>query len=115
MASPRAYLDLLAGAGLTTDVWQTEYQHVLQGEDPVLEWLRGTGLRPVLGALAEGWSNAEIAATLNISVETVRTHIKRILTKLGVRDRTQAVVWAYRTGFLDAENPGKARSQLSLG
>ena len=69
----------------------------------------------VLGALAEGWSNAEIAATLNISVETVRTHIKRILTKLGVRDRTQAVVWAYRTGFLDAENPGKARSQLSLG
>ncbi|NIZ91064.1 trans-aconitate 2-methyltransferase [Kineococcus rubinsiae] len=51
VASPPAYLELLAGAGLEADVWQTEYQHVLQGEDAVLEWLRGTGLRPVLGAL----------------------------------------------------------------
>ncbi|GAA0224591.1 response regulator transcription factor [Cryptosporangium japonicum] len=58
----------------------------------------------VLRALAEGWSNAEIAAALSVSVETVRTHVKRVLTKLGVRDRTQAVVWAYRTGFLDLEN-----------
>ncbi|EXG81735.1 response regulator [Cryptosporangium arvum] len=58
----------------------------------------------VLRALAEGWSNAEIAAALSVSIETVRTHVKRVLTKLGVRDRTQAVVWAFRTGFLDRED-----------
>lgn len=55
----------------------------------------------VLRALAEGRSNTEIAASLHLSIETVRTHVKRILSKLGVRDRTQAVVWAYRTGFVD--------------
>ncbi|MFI5952812.1 response regulator [Cryptosporangium sp. NPDC051539] len=55
----------------------------------------------VLRALAEGLSNAEIAGVFHLSIETVRTHLKRILTKLSVRDRTQAVVWAYRTGFLE--------------
>jgi DNA-binding NarL/FixJ family response regulator len=54
----------------------------------------------VLRALAEGLSNAEIAATIWVSPETVKTHIKSILSKLEVRDRTQAVVWAYRTGFI---------------
>ncbi|HZU40563.1 MAG TPA: trans-aconitate 2-methyltransferase [Solirubrobacteraceae bacterium] len=52
VATPAAYLDLLAGEGLEVDAWQTEYQHVLRGEDSVLEWVRGTGLRPVLAALA---------------------------------------------------------------
>src|SRR4051812_22560489 len=56
----------------------------------------------VLRALAEGLSNAEIAGRIWVSPETVKTHIKNILTKLEVRDRTQAVVWAYRTGFVDA-------------
>lgn len=51
VATPQEYLDLLAGAGLLAEVWQTEYQHVLPGPDPVLEWVRGTGLRPVLQAL----------------------------------------------------------------
>lgn len=60
----------------------------------------------VLRALAEGRSNTEIATVLNLSVETVRTHVKRILSKLGVRDRTQAVVWAYRAGFVDMTAPG---------
>ncbi|WP_369408710.1 response regulator transcription factor [Herbidospora mongoliensis] len=54
----------------------------------------------MLRALADGRSNAEIAAAVNVSVETVKTHIKGILAKLGVRDRTQAVVWAYRSGFI---------------
>ena len=51
-ASPAEYLQLLSGAGMVVDAWQTEYLHVLQGPDPVLEWLRGTGLRPVLAALS---------------------------------------------------------------
>jgi DNA-binding NarL/FixJ family response regulator len=54
----------------------------------------------VLRCLAEGLSNTEIAAALMIGQETVKTHIKRICTKTGTRDRTQAVVWAYRTGFV---------------
>lgn len=52
-APPLEYLELLSGAGLDVDVWQTEYVHVLQGEDPVLDWVRGTGLRPVLAVLSE--------------------------------------------------------------
>jgi trans-aconitate 2-methyltransferase len=51
VATPAQYLDHLATRGMTVDAWQTEYQHVLQGEDPVLEWVSGTGLRPVLAAL----------------------------------------------------------------
>ncbi|HLI59196.1 MAG TPA: trans-aconitate 2-methyltransferase [Solirubrobacteraceae bacterium] len=52
-ASPVEYLELLTAAGLDVDAWQTEYVHVLQGEDPVLDWVRGTGLRPVLAALSD--------------------------------------------------------------
>jgi trans-aconitate 2-methyltransferase len=46
------YLELLQNAGLHGDAWETTYLHVLQGEDPVLDWVRGTGLRPVLQALS---------------------------------------------------------------
>ena len=46
-----AYLERLAGLGLRVDAWETTYLQVLQGEDAVLEWMRGTGLRPVLSAL----------------------------------------------------------------
>ncbi|MEV6294426.1 trans-aconitate 2-methyltransferase [Streptomyces sp. NPDC051896] len=51
--APGAYLDRLARLGCATDVWQTTYFHVLQGEDPVLDWVKGTGLRPALTALAD--------------------------------------------------------------
>jgi trans-aconitate 2-methyltransferase len=53
VAEPGEYLELLAGAGLRVNAWQTSYLHVLSGPDPVLEWVRGTGLRPVLQALSE--------------------------------------------------------------
>ncbi len=49
---PGAYLQHLAGLGCEVDAWETTYTHVLQGEDPVLDWIKGTGLRPVLTALA---------------------------------------------------------------
>jgi DNA-binding NarL/FixJ family response regulator len=63
----------------------------------------------ILRALAEGLSNAEIAGRIWLSPETVKTHVKSILLKLGVRDRTQAVVWAYRTGFVGPSS-GEPRS-----
>jgi trans-aconitate 2-methyltransferase len=52
VATPTTYALQLLAAGLTVDVWETTYLHVLQGPDPVLEWMRGTALRPVLAALA---------------------------------------------------------------
>jgi trans-aconitate 2-methyltransferase len=60
-AAPLEYLELLAGAGCEVDTWQTEYVHILQGQDPVLDWVRGTGLRPVLAALSDP-DAAEFAA-----------------------------------------------------
>jgi trans-aconitate 2-methyltransferase len=49
---PVRYLEALAAAGLVPDVWQTTYLHLLPGPDPVLEWMKGTALRPVFSALA---------------------------------------------------------------
>ena len=55
--------------------------------------------REVLSLVAEGLSNAELAQTLHVSLPTAKTHVSRILTKLGARDRTQLVILAYQAGL----------------
>ena len=55
--------------------------------------------REVLSLVAEGLSNAELARTLHVTLPTAKTHVSRILTKLGARDRTQLVILAYQSGL----------------
>jgi DNA-binding NarL/FixJ family response regulator len=72
--------------------------------DPLLEDLTPRETE-MLEAMAEGLSNAEIAHRYFLSEATVKTHVRRILTKLHLRDRVQAVVYAYETGLVVPCNP----------
>lgn len=72
--------------------------------DPLLEELTPRE-REVMATIAQGLSNAEIAHQLFLSEATVKTHVRRILTKLHLRDRVQVVVYAYETGMVTPSNP----------
>ncbi|MEV0398785.1 response regulator transcription factor [Actinoallomurus sp. NPDC050550] len=62
--------------------------------------------REVLVAIGAGWTNAEIAESLVLAESTVKTHIGRIFAKIGVRDRVQAVIFAYDTGLVRPTSAG---------
>lgn len=53
LPGPGDYVEVLSGAGCEVDAWETTYSHLLQGPDAVLEWIKGTGARPVLQALPD--------------------------------------------------------------
>jgi trans-aconitate 2-methyltransferase len=61
-AEPADYLSRLSDLGCSVDAWETTYLHVLPGEDAVLDWVKGTALRPVLNALSDGADRAAFVA-----------------------------------------------------
>ncbi|MFF3956370.1 response regulator [Streptomyces sp. NPDC001890] len=107
----RAIQAVLSGeAGLSPSVQRRLLERVTTGPPPAPEPQLPDGLTPreleVLVLIAEGLSNQEIARRLHISQATVKSHINNLFAKAGVRDRAQAVRYAYVRGL--AQPPGQA-------
>jgi trans-aconitate 2-methyltransferase len=100
VAEPAAYLELFSSCTLTgISAWQTTYLHVLPGEDPVLDWVRGSGLRPVLNVLTDDEITefeAEYGARL----------------RLDYPKRPYGTVFDFRRTFVVAHKAGPARSEV---
>jgi len=98
---------------LSPSVTRTVIERMAQQPTPDLTSQRALDVltpreREVLECLARGQSNREIATTLIVEESTIRTHVKRVLMKLGLRDRIQAVIFAYETGIVrPAAGPGR--------
>ncbi|MFE0130404.1 response regulator [Streptomyces sp. NPDC059037] len=96
--------DALLAPGITRRLI-AEFSRIGQGPRGPLKPRAGdltTRETEVLALIAQGLSNAEIAAKLVVAEQTVKTHVGRILVKLGLRDRTQAAVFAWETGLVRA-------------
>jgi DNA-binding NarL/FixJ family response regulator len=91
--------DALLAPGITRRMIAEFARRPLPQDEPALGDLTSRELE-VLTLIARGRSNAEIGAELFISDATVKTHVKRVLAKLNLRDRVQAVVLAYETGLV---------------
>jgi DNA-binding NarL/FixJ family response regulator len=107
---PQAVRTVAAGqALLAPSVTRRLVEHYVQGPAPGTPPPAAVGSltereMAILRAMAGGWSNAEIAARLYLGESTVKTHVTHVLAKLGVRDRLQAVVYAYEHGVVQAGN-----------
>jgi DNA-binding NarL/FixJ family response regulator len=93
--------DALLAPSITRRLIAEFVRRPLPADAPALALLTARE-REVLTLIAEGLSNGEIAAALYLSEATVKTHVKRVLAKLDLRDRVQAVVFAYRCGLAEA-------------
>lgn len=102
VASGEALLD----PAVTRGVIEEFIRHGQPGTAPASELGQLTPRElEVLELIARGQSNAEIAATLVVSGPTVKTHVAHVLMKLGVRDRAQAVIYAYESGLVTPGQP----------
>jgi DNA-binding NarL/FixJ family response regulator len=90
---------LLAPAILRRLIEDWTTQHRLDGQDPRLASLTEREAE-VLRLVGSGLSNTEVSGRLHLAEATVKTHVSRILAKLGLRDRVQLVVYAYEHGLL---------------
>ncbi|MFF7309130.1 response regulator [Streptomyces sp. NPDC008137] len=95
--------DSVISPGITRKLIDTFTQRLPNGRSAAQEQ-RLAGLtereREVLAAVATGWSNAEVAEQLHLAESTVKSHVSRILAKIGARDRVQAVIFAYDVGLV---------------
>ncbi|MEW2119912.1 response regulator transcription factor [Streptomyces sp. NPDC005474] len=96
--------DAVIAPALTRRILDRYAQHVPVGrsdasEDPRLGSLTDRE-REILVAIGKGWTNGEIAARFVVSESTVKTHVGRVLAKIGARDRIQAVIFAYDLGIV---------------
>nr|WP_190133796.1 response regulator transcription factor [Streptomyces longispororuber] len=108
----RAITDVLSGkAGLSPQIQRRLLERLAEPERPArpVEPPDGLTLREteVIGLIAEGMTNQEIARALHVSTATVKTHINNLFAKTGLKDRAQAVRYAYRHGL--AQPPGGTR------
>nr|WP_203601101.1 response regulator transcription factor [Streptomyces sp. SID10853] len=102
---PDALADAIRSVHAGHVLLQPEVAGALLSQEPGGGQGRGTALtereREVLGLIADGRSNREIARALVLSEKTVKTHVSNILMKLDLADRTQAALWAVRNGAAD--------------
>ncbi|MFC4508535.1 MULTISPECIES: response regulator [Streptomyces] len=95
--------DSVISPGLTRKLIDAYTQHALGGHGAAQERQLAqltNREREVLTAVATGWTNTEIAENLHLAESTVKSHVGRVLMKIGARDRVQAVIFAYDTGLV---------------
>jgi DNA-binding NarL/FixJ family response regulator len=97
--------DALLAPSVTRRLIETFARHPARAADPPPSSPLTEREREVLRLLARGLSNSEIATRLSVSDTTVKSHLSNVFTKLSLRDRVQAVVYAYETGLVHPGDP----------